>query len=244
MRRFLILLLFIPVIDIQAQSLNIGVGFGAYIKNNTGTNIVSDSITVITDAARGMINVYSIFLEYQLNENIQLRSSINGTAHRIGFLMYNSQATCQFCDLIKATTIGSFNLNSVNTVAIKIPLSTPVDLLVFGGVRTNFNFTRDEPDISFRNGTRHQGLAEAINNMDKTIKQVHFNSVIGIKSDWKKLSLIFELDKNIGLSITNELEMFGQKNAFLNRENRFTLTLNYKIIPWKKKNKNSQRRRN
>jgi hypothetical protein len=239
MRKLLILLLFILEINAQAQQdLSIGVGFGPYIRNNTGTNIVSDSITIIADGSRSMINVYSIFLEYQLNKNIQFRSSINGTDHLIGFLMYNSQATCQFCDVVKGTVVGSFNLNSVSTVAIKIPFRMPLDLLVFGGIRTNFNFTRDEPDISFRNGTRHQGLAEAYNNMDKTVKPVYFNSVIGMKSDWRRLSLVFELDKNIGQSITNELEMFGQQYTFLNRTNTFTITLNYKIIPWK--NKNSQ----
>lgn len=240
MRRLLILFLFVSSIEGQAQGLSIGVGFGPYIRNRTGTNVVSDSITVIADGSRSMINVYSIFLEYQLNRNIQFRSSINGTDHLIGFLMYNSQATCQFCDVVKGTVVGSLNLNSVNTIAIKIPVRAPIDLLVFGGIRTNFNFTRDEPAISFRNGTRHQGLAEAINNMDKTIKPVYFNSVIGLKSDWRRLSLIFELDKNIGQSITNELEMFAQKYTFLNRTNTFTLTLNYKVIPWKEKNKNSQ----
>lgn len=226
--------------EVEAQRLFFGAGFGFNIRNNTGINVVSDSITIVGEGSRSMLNIYTLFMEYNLKDYFQLRNSINLTEQLNGFIVYNHQAICQFCDVKKATTVGSVNLNIINEVSVKIPMRSTVRFYLLGGIRTNFNFTRDEPEVSFRDGTRHQGLAEAINNLDKTIKPVYVNSVFGIKSEWKRISLIFELDKNIGKSITTDLEMFGEKYQFLNRTNTFTLTANYKIIPFKEKNKNSR----
>lgn len=234
MKRFLAVIFVFVFSGIHAQKINTGVSFGTHIRNNSGYNVVSDSISIISRGSRSMLNVYSIFLEYPITKNIQFRTSLNGTRQLVAFQMYNNKATCQFCDVMKVTVVGSVNINSTNTVAIKVPIKAPVNFLVLGGIRTNFNITRDEPDISFRDGTRHQGLAEAINNMDKTIKPVYFNSVIGIKTDWRRFSLILELDKNLGSSITNRLDMFDQKYTFINRTNTITLIANYKILPWRK----------
>lgn len=220
---------------IWAQDINTGVAFGFHMRNNVGINNVGDSVTIVALGSQNMINTYSIYTEYPISKKVQWRSSLSITDQLMGFLFYNNKISCQLCDNEKVTAVGSFNINLVNTVAINVPLSTPFNILVLGGIRTNFNFTRDKPDISFRNGTRNQGLAEAMNNMDKAIKPVYFNSVIGIKTNWRRFSLIIELDKNIGQSITRDLEMFGKKYTFLNRTNTFTMTLNYAIFPWKRK---------
>jgi|GEM_PF-3287626 len=233
---FILTFVIVSFLEVKSQNLTLGLGFGFNMRNNTGVNTVSDSIIVESDGSRSMLNVYSAFMEYKLSEFVQFRSSLNLTDQLNGFTLYNYQDTCLFCPIHKATTIGSVNLNVANELALRIPIMSPIDFFVFGGIRTNFTFTKKEPDISFRNGTKHQGLAEAVNNMDRTIKPVYFNSVIGVKSDWKRFSLILELDKNIGSSITRSLPMYGKKYSFLNRTNIFTLTMNYKIIPWKYSN--------
>jgi len=225
------------LLEVEAQRLFFGAGFGFNIRNNIGTNVVSDSITINAEGSQSMLNVYSLFMEYNLKDYFQLRNSINLTDQLNGFTMYNHQAACKFCPVTKATTVGSINLNMVNEVSIKIPTRSSVVFYLLGGIRTNVTFTKDEPDISFRDGTRHEGLAEAINNLDQTIKPVYVNSIFGIKSEWKRFSLVFEFDQNIGKSITTDLEMFGKKYTFLNGTRTFTLTANYKIIPFKEKNK-------
>ena len=124
-----------------------------------------------------------------------------------------------------------------NEINLRIPLKGPVDFRLIGGIRTNVTFTRDEPPTSFRNGTKHQGLAEAINNLEETIKPIYFSSILGIESAWKRISLKFLLDKNLGNSITRPLRMYGETSTFLNTTNTFTLQANYKILPWPKKGK-------
>ena len=214
----------------EAQQMTFGAGFGFNIRNNSGFNIVNDSIAIEAEGSRSMINVYSLFAEYRINSAWQLRSSVNLTNQLNGFILYNYRDTCLFCDVRKATTVGSVNLNLTTEIGLWLPIRGPVEVQLIGGIRGNFNFTKDEPHISFRNGTRHQGLAEAINNLDKTIKPFYVNSVLGFDARWHRLSLIFLLDKNLGNSITRPLELYGERYTFVNRTNTFMLIANYRIL--------------
>lgn len=231
---FLILSILLSLFECRSQSLSIGASFGPYMRNNAGYSIVSDSILVFADGSRAMHSVYSIFSEYQVSKRLQVRGALNFTAHHlVGFGVYNYQKACTLCPVVKGTTVGATSLNFAVTPQLKITKISPVNIYLLAGVRTNFNFLYDEFDSEGEAG-RDPGLWETINHLDEVINPVYFNSVIGLKLDWKRFALFFELDKNLGQTITKPVRVYDKEYYLNTKTNTFTLQLGYRLFPLKK----------
>jgi len=230
---FLILSVYFSSFECRSQSLTIGPAFGFHIRNNTGVSVVSDSIVVYAEGSRTMMNVFSAFSEYKIKDRFNVRGTLSVTNHLLGYGLYNKGTTCSLCPVTKGTTVGAWGIGLGLVPEIRVTKLSSLNIYAVGGIRSNINLLIDN---GFQVGERGRdpGLWETINHLDEVMKPVYFNSVVGLKLDWKRFALFFELDKNLGQTITRPVRVYDKEYYLNTKTNTFMLQLGYKLFPLKK----------
>lgn len=231
---FALALMIISTQALYGQNANnkwtLGFGFGLSWRQNNGSHIVSDSLLVYSVNSGNANNNFRLFSDYQINEKLSWMAGANFHNQLLSIDAVNKDLNFNGLGTVTKGTVAEVtNLNIENSLTLDVRLFGLIRTSVLAGLRTNFTFNPSKENLIFRNGERHQGLAEALNQSHETIKPVYFNYILGVKSNWRRFGLLFQWDKSIG-SVTNDLQYFGRAFHFHQRSQTFTLTLNYDLL--------------
>ncbi len=216
--------------DVNCQKLRYGLTFGTYYLNESGSTQV-DSIRVVTTPGNSE-RVFGFNLKYTFNDNIFSKLNIHYYPIYTSFLVYNSEQSCLFCPIEKATSVvrstievsPSINLNLIKLHAFRLG--------VLGSFSLQFQLKKDAEDIDF-NG-KHEGVAEVINAIDQTPKPVVPSAGYGVFFEYKRFYLEGKYVFNLTSSNFGKLEVYGKEYQINSNGTFLFLSLTY-FFNFKKK---------
>lgn len=233
MKVFTIVLIFILMMpSVKAQKITIGPEFGFNSRNDMGVNIMQDSLIVTADGNVGNNeNIFGLFVDYQLSDLFNIHTAIGYTFQINGYLIYNRYEDFGFPPVVKAVSVGSHNINLLMSIQYKLVEIKGVRISLTAGFRPNFLINTQEEPIEFGDGSRHQGAAEIINNMDNTNKNIYVTSSVGAQISYWRLHLKASYDFNLpNSSYTEKLDYFDSSHEFYNRTYVTSISLRYDLF--------------
>lgn len=225
-------------ISALAQKFTVGPEIGFNLRNDIGVNRIADSLIITADGNVGSNqNIYGFFMDYHLNERFNIHTVLSYTLQLNGYLTYNrNESFFGFPPVIKTTTVGSHNINLLLSLHYRLVEIKGIGIAVIAGLRPNFLINTPNNHIEFREGTRHQGLAEIINNMDNTNKNIYVTTSLGAEISYWRFHLKACYDVNVfNSSYTDQINYYNENYVFHNRTYVTSITLRYDLFKFKSK---------
>ncbi|MFW5761751.1 MAG: hypothetical protein ACOCXH_12295, partial [Cyclobacteriaceae bacterium] len=167
--------------------ITIGPEIGHYADNFIGSHKI-DSLVI--NSANG-VDVgepnFGIFAEVRLTKLIDVNVKFQFRDLLIPYEIYNDD------DKIYGFTVRKTKITSTKNYSVQVlpqltlPLLKTIETKLFLGPIINFNKINKSEDIQFRNGTRHQGVAEVFNSVDDTILPTTVTLVVGGSLSYKNI---------------------------------------------------------
>ncbi len=220
-------------LKILSQNISIGPEFGFVNRNDVGVNIIEDSLIVMTDGNVGNYqNNYGIFLDYNISKKFDLHATIGYNYQINGYLVYNRyESLFGFPPVVKASSVASHNFNLLLSLQYKIFEVKGVGLSIMAGLRPSFLVNIENELIEFRNGSRHQGTAELINNLDESNRNVNTTYNIGLQISYWRLHLTASYEANLpNSSYTESISYFQKKYPLYNSTSMLVFSVRYDLF--------------
>lgn len=147
MTKYIILTFFLSfTFHYTFSQISFGPEFGIHYVSSYGFNDF-DSIRV-TPNGRNQEAFGGIFLEVGLTETIALHNKVLLRPNYLGYTVFNNEADClPFCPVEKTNVVGVTNLSLEVLPKLRVVQVGTMNLNIFGGVNTSFNFTTQNEDI-------------------------------------------------------------------------------------------------
>lgn len=234
MYRLSVFCLFIVLITSNAfaQKIDVGIEFGFNMRHDIGKNVIADSLIVMADGyTGGMQNVYGVYGDIELSEKMKIHSVLGYTNQLSGYLLYNKEDDSIFGPVVKGSVTSAHNVNLLFTMQYDLIGYKGFRVHLLAGFRSNFLINENNDPIQFREGTRHQGIAEVINNMDQANRRLYMNYSLGIQLSYWRLKLNALYDANFAnSSYTKSIKFFEESYRFHNQTEAISLTLGFKLF--------------
>ena len=157
---------------------------GFYYSNFYGINVL-DSITVnSTSSSQGEL-FFAVFAAKTITRNLEIGGNVSVKPIYPSFVVYNSNANCQFCPVQKVSVVGITNASIELLPQVTIPLLKGLTSRLFLGGQMNFSFVKKDDEIHFDG--KHEGVANVINSLRSAVSPVNVALVYGGSLEYKNI---------------------------------------------------------
>jgi len=229
MKSILFLLLFLlNIVHYCFGQIAIGPEVGHYADNFIGSHKI-DSLVI--NSANGVDvgePIFGIFAEVRLTKLIDVNVKFQFRDLLIPYEIYNDD------DKIYGFTVRKMKITGIKNYSVQVlpqltlPLLKTIETKLFLGPIINFNKINKSEDIQFRNGTRHQGVAEVFNSLNDSILPTTVTLAVGGSLSFK--NIVVSLSMHQRNRITKEINVYGVDHDFINQAIFYNFSLGYKLF--------------